>query len=240
MPDDSKLFHFIQAQARVAFSKVNRNAGMEVEDFIAIGYETLEKAKKTYRADNKTKFNTYFTMLLQRDFYHVIAASHRRKRGGAGTKEDDVRFGRAERWENGEAEKEVAYHVTLTEDEFEEDGKRCATAAFTLASPMGREGFDSTTAEFNVLVEQIAKRIPADIRVVFKQMVSPDAELLALAAQQAGYVDKETQSAVVTGESATRCTIDNQLMADYLHMDVAALRTAKKKVQSIVAKQLGI
>jgi hypothetical protein len=189
---------------------------LEIEDFMSVGQEVLVTAKETWSPDKNAKFNTYFTMLLKRKFYKMMCATHRKKRGGAGSKEDDLRFGRSERWENGEAEKEVAQHVSIESPSGYDDK----------TGPLEIAVQTSNDAEYGILEKQVEKHLPESLRAVFRQMVNPDTELI--------------ERALTNAKNKNTCQIDTKMMAEYLGMDVASLRVAKRKVQELVAKQLGV
>jgi hypothetical protein len=223
--NDAKYHRFIQAQAHVAYSKANRNSAMEIEDYVALGYEVLEIAKKTWRPDQNTKFNTYFTLLLQNKFYKVIASTHRKKRGGAGNKAEDSRRGKGARWENGEAEAQAVQHVSLTDSSDHDDSK--GYGLLQVAAPQ------DNSAEYDLLIEQVGKQMPPALRAVYKQMVAPDEALIALAVKR---VDSRTDPSKLN----SACVIDTKMMAQYLGMDLPKLRMLKRRVQGIVAKQMGV
>jgi hypothetical protein len=204
--DPHTIRRFIMAQARVAFSKINRNAGLDIEDFVSIGLEVYEVACKTWDANKRTKFNTYFTLLLQNKFYKVMRGTHAEKRGGGGDKK-----------------KPMAKIVSM--DEWMEEHPEKAMPGFT-----------DQTAEYHILVDQIGKRIPSDLLRVYKQMVDPDEALLEIVAKRAGYQDKNTGE-IVEGEG--RCTLDTKTVAEYLGMELTEFRNAKRKVQALVAVQMG-
>lgn len=220
---DSKLHRYIQVQAHVAFSKANRNSAVEVEDYVAMGYEVLEKAKKTWKSNMNTKFNTYFTILLQRKFYHVVAASHRKKRGGAGNKAEDVRRGRGARWENGEAESQAVQHVSFTESNDDERGH----GLLQVAAP------EDNSADYELLTEQLMKIMPKELRALYKQMVEPDEALKTIAVNRAdGKINPTNRD--------TACVIDAKMMADYLGLDMSKFRSLKRRVQTVVSEHLGL
>lgn len=216
---------FITAQARVACSKANRNAGLEVEDFVSLGYEVFVKAKSTWKADQNTKFSTYFTMCLQREFYKKMRDTHAKKRGGAGDKAADLRHGRSERWENGDAEKEVAHLISLSVPTSTDNDGQHATIQL--------EAQTDTSVEYNLLIKQMMKVIPTTSRMVFKQMVDPDPELLEMAAKR---VDAHINPAM----KDKPCAIDNQMLADYLKMDVSELRLHRRRIEILMKQKLGV
>jgi len=214
IPQDTK--HFIQAQARVAFSKTNRAAGYDMEDFISIGYAVYWKALQTWDAAKGSKFNTYLTMCLQRSFYKVNSKTMRKKRGGAGNKAEDYRFGRGYRWETDDKPQGVI-HISLCADIRDRDETELQLPTNTDFSP-----------EYDVLLGQVEKLIPIEDHRVFKQMVDPDPELLEIAASYAR-------------ESKTRkCTISLAMLQSYLKMSKAELNSAQERIRAIVAQHLGL
>lgn len=218
--EEQKCYYYIQAQARVAFSKMNRNSGIEIEDLIAIGYEVLDKARKSWNPEKNTKFNTYLTMLLQSRYYKEMARTHRKKRGGAGNKKEDIRFGRAERWENGEAEKEAAVHISIDSKFADGSDDHDKFPTLEIAAP------SDNSAEYELLVEQVAKKFSPELKRIYKQMVDPDEELLKLAVER-------------VKDTTKKCVVDTKLIAEYLHMDITKLRGMQRTIKDTVAAQFG-
>lgn len=211
---------FIAVQARVAFSKANRNSSvMEAEDYEAIGLEVLEVAKEKWNPEGGSKFTTFFTLLLKNRLYKAVRATHQKKRGGGGCKQDEIRFGHTERWENGEAQKSVAKMVSIEGSaEVAEDAGVSGSPSLQIAAP------HDNTVEYEVLLEQVGKQLPERLRPVFKQMVDPDAELLELA--------------VVKCKDEKKCRVDSELMAQYLKLSMTELRGYQKEVKNMVGKYL--
>lgn len=202
---------YIQAQARVAFGKCNRNSGITMEDLISIGNLELVKARESFDSTKNAKFSSYLTIRLQSRFYKVMRDTHAKKRGGAGCKQDDVRLGRGERWEN-EEEIQTAQHVSI--DETVGDDMQ-----FQLPAPADH------SAEFDLLIEQMMKLLPKCSRRVFKQMVDPDLELTAIAHRNA------------QGKKSVNLT--NQMVADYLGISLAEFKEHREVIEKIIGKALG-
>lgn len=213
-----ECMRFIEVQARVAFSKANRNSILEIEDYKSVGLEEFEIAKEKWKPDGGSKFTTYFTLLLKNRLYKLVRSTHQKKRGGGGCKQDEVRFGHTERWENGEAQKSVAVVVSI-DKQGDEDADHNGSTNLQIAAP------DDNSVEYELLLEQVGNLVPDHLRNIFKQMVDPDEELLQLA--------------VTKYQGEKKCRVDNELMAEYLKLDMAKLRSYQKQVQQIVAEHLG-
>lgn len=209
---------YIEVQARVAFSKANRNSIMMEEDYEAIGLEVFEVAKEKWSPDGGSKFTTFFTLLLKNRLYKAVRSSHQKKRGGGGCKQDEIRFGNTERWENGEAQKSVAKMVSIDGGSDDKDQNTADNPTVQIAAQM------DNTVEYELLLAQMSKVIPQYLQTVFKQMVDPDPELLELAV--AKYKDEK------------KCRVDNELMAGYLKLDIPKLRTYQREVKEIIGKQM--
>jgi hypothetical protein len=217
----SDVTSIIQAQAHVAFSKSNRAAGVDVEDFVSIGYEVYWKALRSWDSNKNTKFNTFLTLCLQRQFYKVNSKTMRKKRGGAGNKAEDKRFGREWRWtKNGtETTPELVKIHSLS---ISADDDRTSDLDFIQI-----EAPENTAPEYELLVRQVAKLMsPADARV-YKQMVDPDQKLLEIAAK------------AVLGHATRKCTISDDMLAKYLNLNKVELKAARERIKKIVAQQLG-
>jgi hypothetical protein len=206
---------FIQAQARVAFSKSNRAAGLEVEDFVSIGYVVYWKALQTWDSTKNTKFNTYLTLCLQRMFYKVNSKTMRKKRGGAGNKAEDERFGRGNRWDGKSPECAKIHSLQISSDEESSDQDSIQLEAIT-----------STESEYDLLVQQVGKLMSASDLRVYKQMVDPDEQLVEIAAK------------AVEGQPNRKCTISDTMMAEYLKLSRQELVDAKHRVRECVGKHL--
>lgn len=214
-----KCMRYIAVQARVAFTKANHNSFMVEEDYAAIGLEVLEVAKEKWSQDGGSKFTTFFTLLLKNRLYKAIRASHQKKRGGGGCKQDEIRFGHTERWENGEAQKSVAKMVSIETSAEDADHSGGATTSLQIAAP------SDNTVEYELLLKQMESLMPKNLQRVFKQMVDPDPELLEIA--------------VIKYKDEKKFRMDNEIVADYLKIDVSKLRTYQKEVKAIIGKHLG-
>jgi RNA polymerase sigma factor (sigma-70 family) len=149
-PKEANNIHrFILAQARVAFSKSSKNCSLELEDFVSRGYETYLKAFRTWKPDMATKFNTYLTTCLQRDFYKSMRNTHTLKRGG----------------NNGDPENHQATTWTSIEELSERNPENMMP------------GLIDNEAEYNLLLEQVEKNLDKNCRTVFKQLIDPDEKL---------------------------------------------------------------
>jgi hypothetical protein len=208
----------IQAQARIAFSKANRMSAMDLEDYVSIGYQVYWQAQKTWDSTKGTKFSTYLTLCLQRNFYKVNSKGMRKKRGGAGNKAEDQRFGRGKRWENGRTPP-GAVHVSIDVDVEEESS----------GAIIQLESLCDNNAEYELLVEQVSRMIKDKSHqdyLVFKQMVDPDSELLQMAADHA---KKATNR---------KCIISEMMLANYLKMNKLELAEAVARIRTVVAEEL--
>ena len=193
---------FVQAQAVVAFSKANKNSGFDLNDFIQVATIAAWRAKEHYKSTRGASFNTYLTGVIKNDLYKIVRASHYKKRGGGGAAEDAKRFGRNSLCESAQV---------INIDEYVATGG-------AISAPVENE------TEYNLLVEQVKRRLPEECWSVYKQMVDPDEQLLKIAVEKC--------------KNKNQFKIDKQTLADYLHLSRSQLTSIEEQIRTIVSEIL--
>lgn len=207
--------YFIRAQAQIAFSKVSRVSGLELEDLLSVGNQILDKARNTWRPDTPAQFNTYLTVLLKRDFFKIVRNSY------------------AKTWyrvdktlDSGEVIKEKIFvkPVSIDSSFFGSDNKERPSWELPTNTTID--------PDYQILVDQVAKQLTCECRLVYKQMVDPDPELLQIAA------DKADPTKSTSKRNISKCILSPEMIADYLGMDMNTFSECQAKIKTIAKKLL--
>lgn len=197
-----KFMDYISDQAQLAYSKINKTSCFDVDDLIAMGMMVYFKALDKWNPE-KSKFDTFLINCLKNDYYKTVRDSFTQRRGGLGTQ-----------YNNGK-EQTMQIISNISIDYLADNSENTQKSIQLVAN-------EDTDVEYDLLLNQIYKKIPKHLRRQFMQMTEPDKELLELAHKKS------------TGKG--KCDIDDKLMAEYLGIPVVKVKENKLAIKNIVGK----
>jgi DNA-directed RNA polymerase specialized sigma24 family protein len=198
---------YISDQALVAYSKINKSSYLDIDDLVNMGMEVYFNAVKKWNPV-KSKFNTFLINCLKNYYGNIVRNSFAQRRGGLGTQ-----------YENGK--EQTVHMISNISIEYMAESKDDDGSRREIMLVANRE----TDTEYGILLRQIAKKIPSNLRRQFIQMTDPDKELIEMAYQKS------------VGKN--KCDINDRIISEYLGIPLKKVKENKLANEGIVAKIAG-